>query len=143
MEALPKKILVPTDFSDASKAALHQAAEFAKACSAKLTVMFADPFEPRTAGDEIPRRNTVSKVDAENELKKEVKELVPENVLVDTMIVVDSPVPAILKTAKDKNIDWIVMGTHGRHGVDRLVLGSVTESVLRQSDRPVLTIRAA
>ncbi len=143
MEALPKRILVPTDFSKASRAALQQAAEVARACSAKLTVMYADTFTPTTAGDEITTQVEETKEAAATHLKDDVKELVPPTVPVDTMIVVDQPVSAILKTARDKNVDWIVMGTHGRRGVDRLVLGSVTESVLRQSDRPVLTVRAA
>ncbi len=143
MEALPKKILVPTDFSKASRAALQQAAEVARACSAKLTVMYADTFMPPVALDEVPERADETKEAAEIHLKDEVKAVVPPTVAVDTMIVVDQPVHAILQTAKEKNVDWIIMGTHGRRGVDRLILGSVTESVLRQSDRPVLTIHAA
>ncbi len=142
MEALPKKILVPTDFSEASRAALQQAAEVARACSAKLTVLYADEFVPGP-GDELPVRTVGSKEDAENHLKDDIKQLVPPTVPVHMIIVDDSPVPAILKIAKEEDVDWIVMGTHGRSGVPRLVLGSVTESVLRQTDRPVLTIRAA
>jgi nucleotide-binding universal stress UspA family protein len=143
MEALPKTILVPTDFSNASRAALQQAAEVARACSAKLTVMYADTFTPPAAGDVIPAGIEGTKEAAETHLKDEVRQLVPPTVPVETMIVNDQPVHAILQIAKEKNFDWIIMGTHGRRGVDRLVLGSVTESVLRQSDRPVLTIRAA
>jgi nucleotide-binding universal stress UspA family protein len=54
----------------------------------------------------------------------------------------DTPVPAILATAKKHACDLIVMGTHGRSGVARFFLGSTTEGVLRESDAPVLTIRA-
>ena len=143
MEALPKKILVPTDFSEPSRAALQQAAEVARACSAKLTVMYADTFTPATAGDTITAAAEGTQEAAETHLKDEVRQLVPPAVPVDTMVVIDQPVHAILQTAKEKDVDWIIMGTHGRRGVNRLVLGSVTESVLRQADRPVLTIRAA
>jgi nucleotide-binding universal stress UspA family protein len=66
----------------------------------------------------------------------------PANVQVETVIVTNTPVEAILGLAKEENVDWIVTGTHGHSGVKRFVLGSVTESVLRQADRPVLTIRA-
>jgi nucleotide-binding universal stress UspA family protein len=60
-----------------------------------------------------------------------------------TELIHDTPVPAILAVAKKHGCDLIVMGTHGRSGIGRLFLGSTTEGVLRQSDVPVLTIRAA
>lgn len=59
-----------------------------------------------------------------------------------TELVHDTPVPAILATAKKHSCDLIVMGTHGRSGIERFFLGSTTEGVLRQSDVPVLTVRA-
>jgi nucleotide-binding universal stress UspA family protein len=59
-----------------------------------------------------------------------------------TEMVHDTPVPAILATAKKHACDLIVMGTHGRTGVARLFLGSTTEGVLRAADAPVLTVRA-
>ena len=143
MQALPKKILVPTDFSEPSRAALQQAALVANACSAKLTVLYADPFVPPLDPlDDVTTRTARSKEEAARHLGEEVKELVPPNVQVETMVVVNTPVSAILDVAKEKDVDWIVMGTHGRTGVKRLVLGSVTEEVLRGTDRPVLTVRA-
>jgi nucleotide-binding universal stress UspA family protein len=48
----------------------------------------------------------------------------------------------ILRVAEEKNVDLIVMATHGRSGVRRLVLGSVTEKVIRATARPVLTVRS-
>lgn len=144
MEALPKKILVPTDFSETSRAALQRAGEVAKACSAKLTVIYADEFvAPPDMVDELPARSARSKDTANKHLAQEVQELVPPNVEVDTLVVENSPVNAILQVAKEKDVDWIIMGTHGRTGVRRFVLGSVAEEVLRQSDRPVLTVRKA
>ncbi len=140
-QPLPKTILVPTDFSDASRQALHRAADFAQACSARLTVIYADRFTPP---DETDRENVEqSKAAATARLQDEVRKEVPPDVPVDSFVVVDTPVSAILGVAKERNVDWIVMGTHGRSGVSRLLLGSVTEQVLRQADRPVLTVRAA
>ena len=55
----------------------------------------------------------------------------------------DEPVSEILRYAKSANIDLIVMGTHGRSGVARVVLGSVAEAVVRASSCPVLTVHAA
>lgn len=144
-QVLPKTILVPTDFSNASREALHRAADVAQACSARLTVMYADSFAqpPETADEDLAARVEQSKEAAAQHLREEVRTEVPPNVPVDTMIVADNPVDAILHAAKEKDVDWIVMGTHGRTGVRRLVLGSVTEEVLRHADRPVLTIHSA
>ena len=140
-ESLPKTILVPTDFSDASRHALHRAADVARACSAELTVIYADRFRPldETDGEDVER----SKAAATARLQEEVRREVPPNIPVDSFVVVDTPVAAILNVAKERNVDWIVMGTHGRSGLTRLVLGSVTEQVLRRADRPVLTVRSA
>lgn len=143
-QALPKKILVPTDFSEASREALHRAADVAQACAAQLTVIYADPFTaPADADEDIANRVAQGKEAAIARLQEEVRKEVPANVPVDSFVVVDEPVSAILEVAKDKDMDWIVMGTHGRHGFNRLLLGSVTEEVLRHADRPVLTVRQA
>jgi nucleotide-binding universal stress UspA family protein len=144
-QALPKTILVPTDFSDVSREALHRAADVAQACSARLTVMYADSFAqpPETSDDDLAVRVEQSKLAAAEHLQDEVRSQVPANIPVDTMVIVDNPVHAILHVAKEKDLDWIVMGTHGRTGVRRFVLGSVTEEVLRHADRPVLTIHPA
>lgn len=146
--ALPKKILVPTDFSSTSKAALQKAANVAESCEAKLLVIYADQFlpPPDSLSEPRPILNTASeeekKAFAEEELRKEIAELVPPNVAVESRVIIDDPVPAILTAARTDDIDWIVMGTHGRSGLSRFFLGSVTESVIRQSDRPVLAIHA-
>src|SRR5687768_13669887 len=52
-----------------------------------------------------------------------------------------SPADAIRSSSRSLNVDIIVMGTHGREGLSRALLGSVAESVIQQSDRPVLTVR--
>ena len=140
-QSLPKSILVPTDFSDASRQALHRAADVAQSCSAKLTVIYADRFTPP---DEIDGENLEqSKAAANARLQEEIHNEVPPDVPVDSFVVVDTPVSAILNVARERGVDWIVMGTHGRSGVSRLLLGSVTEQVLRRADRPVLTVRSA
>ena len=145
---LPKRILFPTDFTDTSQAALKQAAAVAESCSAELVVLYADQFIPPLDVElELPNNfidlNEKEKKEVvENYLKKEVAAIVPPGVHVDPVVVIGSPVPAILQTAKEKDADWIVMGTHGRSGFQRLVEGSVTEEVLRHADRPVLALHA-
>ncbi len=146
---MPKRILVPTDFTETSGTALKAAAAVAEGCSAELVVLYSDPLIPPLGAEvELPNKfldmsEQEKKSVIENYLKKEIDEVVPPSVHVDAVLAIGSPVQALLKTAKEKNADWIVMGTHGRTGFHRLVEGSVTEEVLRHADRPVLAIHAA
>lgn len=66
-----------------------------------------------------------------------------ENVEIETTVLDGSPSKEIIRYAEENNCDCIVMGTHGRSGVDRLLLGSVAERVVRGSPVPVMTIRVS
>ncbi len=148
-DVMPRKILVPVDLSEKSRAALVEAAEIARFCNASLYVMYAEEFLPQL--DSLVTSSTATAVKTEGEkrelaekfLKEQIASSVPPTVPVEYGIVLGQIVPAILKTATDVNADWVVMATHGRTGVKRWVLGSVTEEVLRKIDKPVLTVHAA
>jgi len=122
---MPRKILVPTDFTDVSAVALREASTLARECSAELIVLFADEWDR----DAIP-----------DYLRQKIDEIVPQSVRVETIVVIDAPVEAILTIAKEKDADWIVMGTHGRRGAARALEGSITEEVVRKCNRPVLAV---
>jgi nucleotide-binding universal stress UspA family protein len=62
---------------------------------------------------------------------------------VEKMVVRGVPFVEIIKTAKDKNADMIVIGTHGRTGIDHMLFGSTAEKVVRKASCPVLTVRIA
>jgi nucleotide-binding universal stress UspA family protein len=62
---------------------------------------------------------------------------------VEKMVVRGVPFVEIIRTAKDKNADMIVIGTHGRTGIDHMLFGSTAEKVVRKSHCPVLTVRMA
>jgi nucleotide-binding universal stress UspA family protein len=68
-------------------------------------------------------------------------ESVGDDVAVETVVLDGNPYERILDYAEESDADLIVMGTHGRTGVDRYLLGSVTEKIVRTSDVPVLTVR--
>jgi nucleotide-binding universal stress UspA family protein len=142
----PKLFLVPTDFSDIATGALQYAEGLAAGCGARLLVIFADPFLPppyfstRQAG-EIANVLEQSKHIAREQLAHYVQEHIRQSVETEAMVVEDYPVRAIMATADQYNADMIIMGTHGRSGWSRFMLGSVTEKVLRETRRPVLTVR--
>lgn len=139
------RILVPTDFSDTANHALRYASELARASGASLTVLYADPFTPpidftATVGGWDEHSFEQLKARAEEELLEDAALHVEADVPYDTVVRVDSPLAGILAQARESGASLIVMGTHGRTGVRRLVLGSVTEAVMRQATLPVLAV---
>jgi nucleotide-binding universal stress UspA family protein len=142
---VPRRILVPTDFSEFASAAVVVGAALATRFDARLTLMFADEFVPPVDFIEAPASfyaDTLpqSREAIEKRLARELETLPPE-VHADSTVVTGAPAAAIASAADSKDYDLIVMGTHGRSGWRRLLLGSVTENVLRRTSRPILTIR--
>jgi nucleotide-binding universal stress UspA family protein len=138
-----RHILVPTDFSAAANHALDLAADLATSFDAKLTLMHAVTL-PVTAYAE----GLYWPIDAlEREARKMLDDVVakarPRCPRINSVLTCGVPWELILGTAKDRQVDLIVMGTHGRRGLHRMILGSVAEKVLRLSPVPVLTCQAS
>jgi nucleotide-binding universal stress UspA family protein len=141
----PKRILCPTDFSETANLALHYAKVMAERFQSQLLVLYAEAYEPPPYFTAVQQRDLVkaqarSRKAAEVHLSRLAKELLGESVEAETIIVEDHPASGILKTAASRGADWIIMGTHGRSGWRRAMLGSTTERVLRETKRPVLTV---
>jgi nucleotide-binding universal stress UspA family protein len=147
MEKLgPKQILCPTDFSETANLALRYAKVMAERFQSRLLVLYAEAYEPPpyfTADQQkgLLKAQARSRKAAAVHLSRQAKELLGESVEAETIIVEDHPASGILKTAASRGVDWIVMGTHGRSGWRRAMLGSTTERVLRETEKPVLTVR--
>lgn len=137
-----QRILVPTDLSEFADLALDYALFFQKKLGSQITLMYAEEFTGFSTGEyhyvEDPAQ---LKKRAAKLLHEYVTKHVPSTSPVATMLVDDMPARAILMTADDVGADLIIMGTHGRHGVRRAFLGSVAERVLRETQRPVMTVR--
>ncbi len=145
-----ERILVPIDFSDISANALRAASLFREHCGrGELTAMYAQWFEAPpyfTAGrlDELRREFGESLQLAEKALASFVEASLPnggESVRVRAVEAL--PADGIRQLSRLQEPDLIVMGTHGRSGLNRWMLGSVAERVLRESAAPVLTVRSA
>ena len=140
----PRKVLLPTDMSEASAVALAFAKILHQQFQTANTLLHAQYFEMPlyfSSGqmDLMKRELERSRRLASDNLGKEGRAAI--GAPVDVVIVEKPAVEAILETAHDLDIDLIVMGTHGRRGAGRLLLGSVAERVLRESDRPVIAVR--
>ena len=136
-------ILYPTDGSEGATVALEHALDLATIHDATLHVLYvADTNRESltTVAGEV-----VDALEREGEaiVAGVVDRVSGRDVAVVDEVVQGDPHRAILDYAGDHGIDLIVMATHGRQGIDRYLLGSVTERVVRTSDVPVLTVRMA
>ena len=142
-----RTILVPVDFEEASDSALQAAADLAQKFNAKLILMHAYelPFYPYpgtslTATNDLPRAIHEAATAGLDGMVGRVKAQVPDT---ESLLRAGAPADEILAVAKERNVDLIVMGTHGRKGFAHALLGSIAEKVLRRADLPVLTVHAA
>jgi nucleotide-binding universal stress UspA family protein len=138
--AEPKRaILYPTDLSEASESAFPVACDLAKKENARLIVLHVYP-PPMCHGEVVARRQADS---YESDLMRLLgKYRSPDpGVQVEHRLVEGDTTPGILRVAEEEGCALIVMGTKGRTGLARMLLGSVAEEVLRHAPCPVLTIR--
>lgn len=131
-------ILVPTDGSDCAQTAVGYAADLASHYDARVHALCV--ADSRTL-ENAPKYDQLKK-EREEVAERTCNDLSVSDVPVVQAVRTDVPHKAILRYATDQDIDLIVMGTHGRTGVERYLLGSVTEKVVRLSDVPVLTVKA-
>lgn len=130
-------ILFPTDFSESSTQALHVAQALARDYDARLIALHAVPLPTVVYSDGvIPPDLGIHDEAARAELDRLDLPAGSERRFVE-----GDPIDVILNTARDAHVDLIVMGTHGRTGLSRLLMGSVAEHVLRKAPCPVLTVR--
>ena len=145
--AMIQKILFATDFSDGSKPALAQAEQLAQATHAELLVLHVReefPFVPADAyGYALPELEAQQGATAAALLDEQTAELQKRGVPCRGLTVLGSPHLHIVNVAEQEKVDMIVLGTHGRNALGRLMLGSVAERVSRTSTVPVLVVRAA
>lgn len=146
-----KKILLPTDGSEyANKAAKHAIwiASLNGAELVVLNVIETSSLVGLPAEDLIVRIREMLKEEGRKSLE-EISDIAKENKIEDqchkdvklTMLTDEgSPADIIVKKIEEENIDLVVMGTSGKHGLDRFLLGSVTENVVRSATCPVLVV---
>jgi nucleotide-binding universal stress UspA family protein len=133
-----EKILVPTDGSECAEAAIGYAEDLAGQYEATVHVLCV--VDSRTL-DSAPHLERVK--DESTEMVESVcEDLAGSNIPVEDAVRTGIPHQEILQYASQQGIDLIAMGTHGRTGIERYLLGSITEKVVRLSDVPVLTVRA-
>ncbi len=141
------KILCAVDLSEHSRQVAQYAAMLAKATGAELIVIYTAPSLSQYVGFHVPP-NTIDNFVGEivTGAEKSMESFVAENfegVNVNSKVLIGYAAEEIINTADKEDVDMIVMGTHGRKGIDRILFGSVAEKVVKHARQPVLTIRPA
>ncbi|WP_298294118.1 universal stress protein [Thiomonas sp.] len=142
-----KKILVPTDGSETAAKVIPHAVALAKSCGATLVGLnVTDPYPYSGLAESVPitadqYRVHVTKL-AEDALKPLQDACNGAGVTYESVIAEDiHPWKAMLDVAKDRGCDLVVIASHGRRGVQALLLGSETQKLLTHSTIPVLVLR--
>lgn len=139
------KILFPVDLSEVSSKLAPEAIGFAQKFNAEVHLLLvAGSFEKfktfyvphpslKTFGDEVLQGG-------QRKLKEFAEEFFSEYPKLKTVVVQGDPAEEIIKYISSEKIDLVIMGTHGRKGLDRILFGSVADRVVKNSPTPVLTI---
>lgn len=153
-------ILWPTDGGEPSYQALEAAIAIAEKFNARIYALRVIAPVPALAGPgyapmvgagyesmaikgyDIPLYQQELLKSAESDLSQVVAEKVPKDIEISSEVKIGSPAEAIIEFAREKNVDIIIMATHGRTGISRFMIGSVAEKTIRQSTIPLLVIPA-
>lgn len=139
-----RHILVPVDFEPSSQRALEVGVDLAHKFDAKLTLFHAWELPAYSYANFYVSGDLWSALEeaAKKQLGETLAEVRKRAPQADSVLVCGPAGFEILKAVERENVDLVVMGTHGRHGLRRVFLGSVAEKVVRGSSVPVLTVRA-
>lgn len=145
-----KRILVPVDGSDTARRGLQAAIRLAKQCSSRIRVVHVVEVAPMLAvaeaGAYVAEVFDAMAQAGKKVLDKARAEAERAGLKAESMVIEDMPhgvAEGIVRDAKKWRADLIVLGTHGRRGMTRLVLGSDAEQVVRLAPVPVLLVRAS
>jgi len=145
--AATRRILHATDFSKASARALNETVKLAKQNRAELLIVHVIEPTPYVAGEEFGgeeiyiKLEDMAKQDSEVSMSKLLRRLKKSNIKAQGLILKGSAHDQIVKAAKSKKADMIVIGTHGRTGLSKLFMGSVAGKVVSLATCPVVTVR--
>jgi nucleotide-binding universal stress UspA family protein len=137
------QILLPTDFSEASRPALTYAAAFARPCNSEVTLIHViePPPYPEFGYAHVPVKEARLKREVSNKLDASCRELSQTGVRASQVIRTGSAFREIAEQAREQGADLIVIGTHGRGAIAHALLGSTAERVVRHAPCPVLVVR--
>ena len=141
-----RRILVATDFAESAERALNCAVQLARRHSAELILLhvYMDlPTYPEITAGQVEAIYEEQRRWIEDALERRARAARGEGLLARAVLKTGPAASTIAETAADEHVDLIVVGTHGRSGLDRLIVGSVAERVVRLASCPVLVVKAS
>jgi universal stress protein A len=138
------KILCPTDFSPHTEAALKYASALAAESGATLIIAHVDEYRDASAAlGEAALVYADPLGEDRSEIRRKLEEIRPTNsrVVYEHRYLEGGPIHEIVAFAEREHVDLVVMGSHGRTGLARLLMGSVAEGVARRASCPVLIVK--
>ena len=145
---MPKveKILLPIDFAEQYESFLPWVSTFVEKFGATLYVVFVAQDLAEYTSFYVPHTSIQGLQEealqfAKKEMAAAVQKSFKKFPKLETRVEVGSPAKKILEIAAQENIDIIVMGTHGRHGLERTIFGSVVDKIVQAATCPVITLR--
>lgn len=140
-----KKILCAVDFSEGSPRVAEYAAALAQASKAEVLCLYVAPSLAEYVGFNVPQAALDTFIgDVVASAEATMHDFTDDNfpgLTVQGVVLTGYPAEEILKAAEAHHADMIVMGTHGRTGIDRIIFGSVAEKVVMSATCPVLTVK--
>jgi nucleotide-binding universal stress UspA family protein len=134
------EILLPTDGSDAAEAAVEHAIRLARTYDARVHVLYVVEPPPAAEYDATSVLDALRR-EGDRVTDQTADRLERSELATVTAVRTGAAHRVILDYAAESGIDLVVMGTHGRRGLGRVLLGSVAEKVVRLADQPVMTVR--
>lgn len=140
-----KHVIAAVDFSELSEIVINRAAELARVFSAKLTLIHvaaADPdFVGYDAGPQVVRDNRADELREErHELQNHAEQLRASGIETDALLVEGPTIEKILEKVRELPADLIVLGSHGKGALRSVLLGSVSQGILRKASCPLLVV---
>jgi universal stress protein A len=136
-------ILCPVDFSDASRKAVRYAQEFASNLGASVYLL--NVVEPRPMAVDVSLNYVPFEADLEKAAKDDLEVILEEfrraGLRAEGGVQIGNPADVILDNVNALNVNLIIMGSHGKKGLSRLIMGSVAETVVRKAHCPVLIVK--
>ncbi len=137
-------ILCPVDFSDASRKAVQYAREFAAGMGASVHLL--NVVEPRPMAVDITLNYVPLEEDLEKaaaaDLKVILQEFLQSGLKAECSVEFGNPSDVILEKAGELDVNFVIMGSHGKKGLSRFIMGSVAETVVRKANCPVLIVKS-
>lgn len=132
-----ERILYATDFSSYSNQAYFHAVSLAKVHKAKLVIVYV--YDPRQTDLPAPPQGR----SAEEHWREQLEQIHPldESIAIEHLLLIGDPASELVELTRTQRFNLVVMGTHGRTGLDRLLMGSVAERMLRESPCSVLVVK--